>query len=339
MPSVRPSLSVVIVTHNRQGLITKALDGLLAQTVPQDAFEVIVVDNASTDGTAARVGAYIRPGANVRYLFEEIVGISTARNAGCRDARAPYVAFLDDDAIPDPDWVASILRAFEEVTPRPACVGGGIEPIYEIPCPAWIRGSLLDHLSVVDHSPTPKFLADLLHTQKLASANMAVDRSALEAVGGWNTSLGRVGDHLLSGEDVLMQLQLEALGRPIYYDPRIRVRHHVAAGRLTPAWLSNRAYWGGVTDALLIFLLRGGTVWWAARTWFWGVRSLLLRPGLLRLTWSRGHDDLEQRCNAWHGVGFVMGGARALRLSLRRGRKSDPPPLRAPHTGVPEGRS
>lgn len=311
-----PRVSVVIVTHNRSHLLTKALDGLLEQTVSRELFEVLVIDNASTDDTSARVGPYLGPDSNVRYVFDSTPGSSAARNVGWRLAFSPIIAFLDDDAVPAPDWIERILHAFEDVTPRPACVGGRVEPAYEIPLPAWIHGSVLDHLTVVDHAPSPRFLIDVFHTQKLVSANMAIERSALEAIGGFNPHLGRVGTNLLSGEDVLIQLQVEALGRAIYYDPGIHVRHHVPAARLTAAWLSNRAYWGGVSDAMLVFLHRGATFWRAVRTCAWGIRWLLRRPTLLWVLMRGAEEDLERRCLAMHGVGFVAGGARAIRLSL-----------------------
>jgi glycosyltransferase involved in cell wall biosynthesis len=309
-------IAVVIATHNRDQYLMKALDGLSSQTLPAAEYEVLVIDNASTDATRERVLARAKVAINIQYIYEPTLGASAARNTGWRAARSPYVAFLDDDAIPDRDWLERIIRAFEEVTPHPACVGGRVEPIYEVPPPDWIEGLLLDYLTVIDHSPVPVFLVDIIQRQKLASANMAVERHALEQVGGLNTRLDRVGTRLLSGGDVLVQLQLEKLGMPVYYDPAIHVRHHVSAKRLTREWMADRAYWGGVSDALLSFFQRGGNLWWAARTLSWGVRSVagsprLAAPGLHK-------DNPVAECAAWHRLGFVVGGARAIRLSLLR---------------------
>jgi hypothetical protein len=123
-----------------------------------------------------------------------------------------------------------------------------------------------------------------------------------------------VGTRLLSGGDVLVQLQLERLGMPVYYDPGIHVRHHVAARRLTREWMADRAYWGGVSDALLSFFDRGKTLWWAARTLSWGIRSVASSPRLMARLLNK--DDFVAECAAWHRLGFVAGGARAIRLSL-----------------------
>src|ERR1700686_4893935 len=115
-------IAVVIATHNRDQYLMKALDGLSSQTLPAAEYEVIVIDNASTDATRERVLARAKVATNIQYIYEPTLGASAARNTGWRAARSPYVAFLDDDAIPDRDWLERIIRAFEEVTPHPACV-------------------------------------------------------------------------------------------------------------------------------------------------------------------------------------------------------------------------
>jgi glycosyltransferase involved in cell wall biosynthesis len=313
-------VSVVIASHNRAGYLVKALDGLLKQTIAPSAFEVIVVDNASTDDTRDQVLTVAKSTPNVRYLLEPTLGLSVARNTGWRAAQAPFVAFLDDDAIPAADWLECILRAFHEVTPHPACVGGRIEPIFEGPRPSWLEGPLLDHLTVVDHSPQALFLVDIIHRQKLAGANMAVERAALERIGGFPAFLDRVGTRLLSGGDVLVQLQLEKLNLPVYYDPSIHVLHHVSARRLTRAWMVDRAYWGGVSDALLSFFNRPANLLWAMRTLLWGGRSVVSSPlTMARLIGRRGTTDFISKCDAWHRLGFIVGGLYAVRLSLSRG--------------------
>jgi glycosyltransferase involved in cell wall biosynthesis len=313
-------VSVVIASHNRAAYLLKALDGLSKQTLAPSAFEVIVVDNASTDDTRERVTAIAKCTANVRYVLEPTLGASVARNTGWQTAHAPYVAFLDDDAIPANDWLECILRAFQEVMPHPVCVGGRVEPIFEAPLPDWLEGPLLDHLTVIDHSPNALFLVDIIHRQKLASANMALERTALERVGGFLASLDRVGTRLLSGGDVLVQLQLEKLKLPVYYDPAIHVRHHVSAKRLTREWMVERAFWGGVSDALLSFFNRRPNVWWALRTLSWGVRSVIGSPRqMVQLLGPRGNTDFVAKCAAWHRLGAVLGGVYAIRLSLVRG--------------------
>jgi glucosyl-dolichyl phosphate glucuronosyltransferase len=309
-------LSVVIATRNRLPYLVKAVNGALCQTAPAESYEVIVVDNGSTDGTSKWVLEKAVSATNLTYLFEPELGVSTARNTGWRQARGSYVALLDDDAIPQDDWVEQILRVFEDVQPHPVCIGGAVAPLYEATPPDWFSGLLLDYVTVVDHSPHAKFLTHIIHRQKLAGANMAFERRALEAIGGFSRDLGRVDENLLSGEEVLPQLRFESLGLPIYYDPAIRVQHHVAARRLTAEWLTERAYWGGVSDSLLSFHARGGTLWWGLRTLFWSTRTAALSPALLRFLANRGQGEVAGRCAASHRLGSVVGGWYAVRQCL-----------------------
>ena len=323
VPRPDVKVAVVIPTFNRVDFLMKALDSLAEQTFPSDQFEVIVVDNASTDATHERVMDFADRHPNVKYVFEGTPGLNVARNAGWRASHALYIAFLDDDAIPVPEWVERIVLAFEQPEPRPACVGGRIEPMFEVPAPKWITGLLLDYLTVINHSDRPFFLTDIIHRQKLAGANMAATREGLERVGGFLPGLDRVGSNLLSGGDVLLQLQFETLGLPVYYDPAIAVKHAVPAGRLTQSWLERRAYWGGVSDALLAFENGDASPMRAFRTAFWGLRAAMKAPlviGTLALR-APAPEAVHARCDGWHRLGFVVGGCWAIRYSIERKRR------------------
>jgi glycosyltransferase involved in cell wall biosynthesis len=311
-------ISVVIATLNRAPMLAMALDGLREQQFPTKDYEVIVVDNGSTDGTSALVSTRAKSSANLRYIFEPSPGVSIARNTGWRASGGAWVAFLDDDAIPQPDWLTRIMAAFDHASPTPSCVGGRVEPIYEVSPPDWVKGRLLDFLTVVDHAREPFFIRDVLHGSKLVSANMAFQKAALDRAGGFHPELDRIGDNLLSGGEVLLQLQLEKLDLPIYYDPAIFVRHHVSAGRLTRRWLEDRAFWGGVSDSLMSYLNRPPTLWWALRTLSWSVRSVLGSPLLIATLLRRSSDPdvVQSRCMAWHRLGSVVGAIRAISLSL-----------------------
>lgn len=108
-----PVASIVVATKNRVERMVRLLAALDAQT--ETGFEVIVVDDGSTDGTSERVEAAARAvGYPIRLLRnEESKGQGTARNRGWHEARAPVVAFTDDDCVPVPKWLASLLEAME----------------------------------------------------------------------------------------------------------------------------------------------------------------------------------------------------------------------------------
>ena len=91
-------ISAVVCTHNRAAYLRKALQSLVDQTMAQELYEIIVVDNASTDGTKQVVSEY-SGASNLRCLYEPVIGLSRARNTGWGNARGEYVAYLDDDAV------------------------------------------------------------------------------------------------------------------------------------------------------------------------------------------------------------------------------------------------
>ncbi|MCW5889735.1 MAG: glycosyltransferase family 2 protein [bacterium] len=243
-----PRISAIVCTQDRAAYLAKALRSLAAQTLVPDAYEVVVVDNASRDETPAVIAAAARGAVPLIAVHEARRGLAHARNAGLRAAGAPFVAYLDDDAIASPAWLATLLAVFEEERPTPGCAGGRVDPIWEAPRPAWLSDALLPYLTVVDWTPAPGVLEE---PRYIAGANLAFARAALEAVGGFAPELGRVGSVLLSNEEILVERRLRRRGYTCYYHPAAAVAHHVPASRLDRRWFLDRFWWQGVSDAVL----------------------------------------------------------------------------------------
>lgn len=242
-----PALSIAVCTHDRADRLVRALHSLFAQTLPAGRLEILVVDNASTDATRARVDALRARGAPLRCLHEPVLGLTHARNRALHAARAPYLAFLDDDEVADPGWAAQLLAAIDSISPAPACVGGPIAPLWEAPRPDWLGDALLGYYSMLDLGPELRRL-DPMRTP-LYGGNFCFARAPLIALGGFDASLGRRGAHLLSNEDVWAQRRLARAGGTIWYAPGARVRHEMPAARMTPDWVAERAWWQGFSDA------------------------------------------------------------------------------------------
>jgi glycosyltransferase involved in cell wall biosynthesis len=121
------SISVIVCTHNRAAYLAKALQSLVSQTLDKDEFEVIVVDNASTDRTPHVFEETIF-GGPARYIYEARLGLSWARNAGLRAVRGRYVAYQDDDAVACPDWLERAQETLEAFGPRLGLLGGRTTP-------------------------------------------------------------------------------------------------------------------------------------------------------------------------------------------------------------------
>src|SRR4051812_38541345 len=111
MISSVPDISVVIATYNRASILPVALESVLNQDTQGATYEVILVDNNSTDHTREVATSFIEnSGEKLRYLFEAEQGVSYARNAAIEKARAPIIAFFDDDVQVARNWIATIKQ-------------------------------------------------------------------------------------------------------------------------------------------------------------------------------------------------------------------------------------
>ncbi|MFH1402836.1 MAG: glycosyltransferase family 2 protein [Candidatus Altiarchaeota archaeon] len=246
-------ISVVVCTYKRPDYLRKTIKSLVTQSLDGGRYEIIVVDNeisGETRGVVDEFGGY-----NVRYIPEPRLGASYARNTGWMNASGRYIAFTDDDAIAYPDWLESIIKAFDSVKPSPGVVGGKVEPIWQSKPPEWLRGWLLDLLTIVDHYDSPTVLND---TGKwLVAMNIAYPREILEKYGGWDVKTGRRGGRLLSCEEEWLNEKIAGDGHQIYYSPDIIMKHHIMPERMTVKWLARRMFWNGVSHAV-IQLIKGG---------------------------------------------------------------------------------
>jgi glucosyl-dolichyl phosphate glucuronosyltransferase len=244
MAATLPAVSVIVATLDRCDYLRKCLEALAHQTAGADSFEVLVVDNGSSDGTASMSRDYCRRHPHFRYAFEARAGLSIARNVGVRESRAAIVAFTDDDAVPNPDWITRIAGRFATLADDVAVLGGEVRPIWEAPRPEWLTDPLLRPLSAgLMWSPGARLLRG---NEWLVEVNTAYRKEQLTEFGGFSEQLGRVRDSLLSGEGCINQLMSKA-GLGLFYDPEIIVGHHIPASRLTRGWFRRRFFWQGVS--------------------------------------------------------------------------------------------
>jgi glycosyltransferase involved in cell wall biosynthesis len=220
----------VLCTFNRSHLVAQAIEALLQQKPGAPPYEVIVVDNNSTDATRQVVGEF-RESPLVRYAFEPRQGLSIARNCGVALARGEILAFTDDDVRVDANWVHTIVQAFEE-RPDIDMVGGRVQPEWEAPPPSWLSQTGTAPLAIVDYGEQA-FRLTPGRTVCLIGANVAVRRRVFDRVGGFSTELQRVGNGVGSTEDHDFQTRLLASGIAALYDPRMLARTVVPRARLS----------------------------------------------------------------------------------------------------------
>lgn len=241
-------LSVAICTYNRAALLNRALDSVASQTLAQDEFEVIIVDNGSTDQTRDRVAAHQLHDPRIRYVVEPQAGIAHARNRALAEARGEYLAFIDDDAWADPKWLENLVTPLRSLSPAPECVVGPVSLVWEGNRPDWFPvrfESLLCHYEMGD---VPRFLdAD----GYLLTTNSLFHRETLLKLGGMRTDLGHRRKALIGGEDNDVFNRLLAGGHGVYYQPGALVYHPVPKERQTRRFLLRRLFWDGASQPLV----------------------------------------------------------------------------------------
>ena len=223
-------ITVILCTYNRCRSLAKALESAAALKLPDaDEWEILVVDNNSTDKTREVVEDFCRryPG-RFRYLFEPQQGKSHALNAGIRKTHADVLAFTDDDVTVDPAWLQNLTASLPDS--RWAGAGGRILPQQILWPPPWISLSephAVGPLALFDPGPDVVELADAPF-----GANMAFRRGVFEKYGGFRTDLGpRPGSEIRS-EDSEFACRLLVAGEHLRYERSAIVYHEVPESRL-----------------------------------------------------------------------------------------------------------
>ncbi len=249
----RVRISVVVPTHNRVDRMLRLLDALADQAVGEP-FEVVVVDDASDDDTVDRLVE-----ASSRYPFElEILpsdantGPAGARNRGWRAARGDVVAFTDDDCVPDPEWLSSLVTALDRAD---IAVGRTRPPD--------------DQLALI--GPFSSYL-DIGHNQSFSTCNIAYRRRVLEAMDGFDEAAFAWPN----GEDTDLGLRSTGKGYADAYAPEALVWHDVGPSEFAAHFRRIRRLEGIVT--LVARHPERGRTWgpvgssgrWTRRSWWPG---------------------------------------------------------------------
>jgi glucosyl-dolichyl phosphate glucuronosyltransferase len=235
-------VAVVISTFNRCEQLRHALESLCGQNTDGFTWEVVVVDNNSSDDTRAVVQSFSAArGALVRYVFEPKQGLSFGRNAGIAATTAPLIAFTDDDVRPAPDWVSRLKRRFDE-HPQVDFVGGKVLPRWPATVPRWLTADHWSPLALVDYGDAP-FVVDPQRPSCLVGANVAFRRRVFDRAGMFAPSLQRVRDGIGSAEDYDMQMRVWRAGGLGLYAPDVLVTTDVQPERTTKAY--HRRWYAG----------------------------------------------------------------------------------------------
>jgi glucosyl-dolichyl phosphate glucuronosyltransferase len=224
-------VSVVVCTYNRCDLLVRALESLEHQEPPELSYEVLVVDNNSSDHTRDVTQRFVEnnPG-RFRYIFEPKQGLSYARNTGIANARAENIAFTDDDVRVSPNWVSRIKAGFT-AEPGADFLGGKVLPDWSGEPPVWLTRAHWAPLALLDYGDET-FYVDAARPVSLIGANCAFRKKAFNEVGVFRADFQRVKDGVGSLEDHELLLRLWRAGRKGVYLPDVVVNAEVQAERL-----------------------------------------------------------------------------------------------------------
>jgi glucosyl-dolichyl phosphate glucuronosyltransferase len=221
-----PYLSVVICTYNRDGYIGASLLCLARQSLDPNFFEIIVVDNNSTDNTEAIVRDFIgrHPWLQARYVFEERKGLSFARNRGMKEARGEVITYIDDDAEAVPGYLDKIYQ-FAQAHPEVAGIGGRVIPKYQNGSePAWMSKYLSGFVGRVDYgTEITEYNSQMKYP---AGCNMTYRKAILEEAGGFNNQL------TFRSDDKFIFFKVREVNPRVYYLPGALVYHNIDDNRL-----------------------------------------------------------------------------------------------------------
>jgi len=287
-----PKISIIVCTYNRADLLLGCLQALAIQMLDCELYEVVIVDNNSTDNTQEIAHRVIANNVNFRIVSESKQGLSHARNCGWQEAVGEFIAYIDDDAKAEPDWIMQ-MYSFIKCNSTVEAFGGPYRAFYQKPPPLWFPPEYGTY-SLGD-------VTRKIHIGEefVSGTNMVFRKSLLNALGGFNTALGMKGGQLAYGEETRLLLDIAEQGVDVYYLPNMSVDHLVAYYKISLRWLLRSAYANGHCSEVT-FSLR--------RTWqgslfgiVVGLMKMVLiffRPGRMPIK-RRVYYSLSGLCAEW----------------------------------------
>ncbi len=239
---MKVSVIVSTYTKERHKDVLKCINSLLNQTVKPD--EIILV----LDPVKDLIDFYKKSIPDkVKILASSGFGLSNARNTGIMNSSGDIIAFIDDDAWADKNWLKNILKNFDNE--KVWVVGGKIVPVFDKKRPRWLSEEL-DWIMGCTYKGLPETKAEIRNP---IGANMAFRRDVFKITGGFKTEIGRYGKKLLGGEETELCLRLKKMKEDvkIIYDPSAVVYHRVPVQRTTIIYALKRAYYEGYSKAIL----------------------------------------------------------------------------------------
>jgi glycosyltransferase involved in cell wall biosynthesis len=229
-------LSIIICTYNRDKYIYNALKGIAENDFPFNEYEIVLVNNNSTDNTekeCIRFRSYFT-NVNFHYFIETKQGLSHARNRGMQEALGDFFVFLDDDVFVKSDYLKNLNRNLSDF-PDTDAFGGKITPLFESGIvPAWISKWTSSWVVALDLGEKPILFKNNKYP---IGANMGFSKLCADEAGLFNTQLGRMKKNMMGGEEKDFFNRLKSKSKIIRYFPNIGVEHVIPETRTTDEYI------------------------------------------------------------------------------------------------------
>ena len=290
-------ISVVLPTYNRAAWLRETLDSLLRQrTGGAFEFEIVVVDNASTDTTPVVVEQAAKESqVSVRCFYEPNQGVAQARNRGLRKARGTWIAFMDDDELAEPDWLRRLYEA--AVKTGSPCTGGAVH--LDVPADVYER---LGHVQrrALRERRAEGTLQPYRGRDFPGTDNVLYARKLFEELGGFDETMMR------GGSDNDFAIRVRGAGYPMWHEPRAVVRHRIAPDRFSVGKLKHTEQKTGAGLAYFDHKYKG-----TAKMAFYCVarigQALMINVPLLAWACMRRdrREALDRRALLWRAGSYV----------------------------------
>lgn len=295
--------SVILCTYNRDKYIYNVLKSIAENKCPVDRYEIVLVNNNSTDQTEAECNRFAAdyPNVRFRYFVERNQGLSYARNRGITEATGDLLVYVDDDALVNDTYLQTYLDFFAQ-HPEIDAAGGPILPEYETEEPAWMstftRQLITGKLYLGDKQrefPSQAFPG---------GGNAAYRKSVFDKVGLFNVELGRKGDSLVGAEEKDIFDKMTTLGMRFFYLPSAILYHLIPPKKLTKEYFEKLTYSIGKSERIRTKNI--STAKYLKRLAMegvkWGATIVLCVYHTIKLTPQKGIKLLQFRYNVTKGL-------------------------------------
>lgn len=253
MSQTKPKLSVIIPTLNRAGFLADALQSIEQNDLPPEQFEVLVIDNGSTDQTrdvARDAAARLK---NLRYFFEAEPGLHAGRHRGLKEAEGEILVYADDDIRAEPTWLATLADIFAD--PGVAMAGGNNHPDFQGTVPGWLEklwaesdddGQMLGPLSIIVLPDGRREISPM----RVWGCNFSIRKQVLLDAGGFHPDAMPKERLQFRGDgETHVSRYVEANELICIFDSEASVHHAVTPERMTFGYFRQRAFNQGVSDS------------------------------------------------------------------------------------------